>query len=112
MTTKPRTVRNASPANKRRTTARLPKRARVSTTVAAENFTFLEMLVKTRRIASMADALDLAISRLRHMDNRHRLEDATAAYYDSLTPEAQAEEEKLARLLQNSTGGIDFDREP
>lgn len=92
--------------------ARIQNRAKLSTTVAAENFAFLESLVSSGQTDSIAGAVDLAIDRLRRVENRLRLDRATAAYFDGLNPEAQVEEESLARQLLASVGGIDFDFEP
>lgn len=92
--------------------ARGRNRTKLSTTVAAENFSFLETMVSTGRTDSIAEAVDLAIARLRRMENRSRLERATAEYFDGLTAEAQAEEQALARLLHKSAGSVDFDLEP
>jgi hypothetical protein len=85
---------------------------KLSTTVAAENFAFLETMVGTGRTDSIAEAVDLAIARLRRLENRARLEAATAAYFDGLTPDAQAEEQALASQLYQSAGSVDFDLEP
>jgi hypothetical protein len=85
---------------------------KLSTTVAAENFTFLETMVSTGRTDSIAEAVDLAIARLRRVENRDRLGAATAAYFDGLSPEAQAEEQTLAYQLNLSAGSVDFDLEP
>ncbi|HEV2134263.1 MAG TPA: hypothetical protein VGR47_08365 [Terracidiphilus sp.] len=112
MPAKTHPVQKASPAVKPRRGARAKNRTKLSTTVAAENFTFLESLVNTGRTDSIAGAVDLAIDRLRRAENRQQLERATAAYFDSLAPEAQAEETTLAHHLHSSTGGIDFDLEP
>jgi len=95
-----------------RGTARPRNRVKLSTTVAAENFTFLETLVSTGRTDSIAEAVDLAIARLRWLENRDRLGAATAAYFDGLTPEARAEDQTLAHQLHLSAGGVDFDLEP
>lgn len=92
--------------------ARIPNRTKLSTTVAAENFAFLESLVTSGRTDSIAGAVDLAINRLRRSENRQRLDRATAAYFDGLSSEAQAEEEILARRLHTSGGDVDFDLEP
>jgi len=100
-----------SPKNPRMTT-RGRNRIKLSTTVAAENFTFLETMVSTGRTDSIAEAVDLAIARLRRLENRVRLEAATADYFAGLTPKAEAEERKLASLLHASAGSVDFDLEP
>jgi len=49
--------------------------------------------------------------RLRRERHRARLEDATAAYFEGLSANAQAEERNLARWLSDTTRGLDFDRE-
>lgn len=85
---------------------------KLSTTVAAENFTFLETMVSTGRTDSIAEAVDLAIARLRRVENRARLEAATSDYFAGLTPQAQAEEQRLAGLLHSSAASLDVDREP
>ena len=85
---------------------------KLSTTVAAENFTFLESMVGTGRADSIAEALDLAIERLRRVENRARLEAATTAYFAGLSPETEAEETALAARLHASAGSVDFDLEP
>lgn len=85
---------------------------KLSTTVALENFTFLESMVSTGRTGSIAEAVDLAIERLRQVENRSRLEAATAEYFDGMSPEAQTEEQALARQLYRSARSVDFDLEP
>ena len=111
MAAKTRSIRRASPAVVRRTTTSR-NRAKLSTTVAAENFSFLEMLVSTGRTDSIAGAVDLTIDHFRRMENRRKLEHATAVYFDRLTQKAQAEEEKLAEELYFGIRGMDFDLEP
>jgi hypothetical protein len=91
--------------------ARNRNRMKLSTTVAAENFSFLESMVSTGRTDSIAEAVDLAIARFRRVENRARLEAATAAYFDGLSSEAQAEEQLLAEHLHLSTASLDFDLE-
>jgi hypothetical protein len=85
---------------------------KLSTTVAAENFTFLESMVSSGGVCSIAEAVDLAIERLRRAENRARLEAATAAYFAGLRSEAEAEETALAGRLHASAESVDFDLEP
>ena len=105
-------IRSAARVEVSRGTARPRNRMKLSTTVAAENFTFLETMVSTGRTDSIAEAVDLAIARLRRVENRDRLGAATAAYFDGLSQEAQAEEQTLAHQLNLSAGSVDFDLEP
>jgi hypothetical protein len=95
-----------------RAAGRPRNRIKLSTTVAAENFAFLESMVNAGRTDSIAEAVDLAIARLRLAENRARLEAATAQYFDGLSPAAEAEEQSLAGLLHPSASSLDFDLEP
>jgi hypothetical protein len=92
-------------------TERTPNRVKLSTTIAAENLAYLGALVNAGRSGSIAEAVDLAIARLRRAENRARLERATSAYFGGLSAEAHAEERELARQLHSSTASLDFDRE-
>ncbi|MGA2905850.1 MAG: hypothetical protein ABSD98_18650 [Candidatus Korobacteraceae bacterium] len=113
MPTKSKPIRrDASEVRGPHRAARAQKRTKLSTTVAAENFAFLQALVNSGRTDSIAEAVDLAIARLRRAENRAGLERATAAYFDGLAPEAQAEEQRIARQLYLSAGGLDLDLEP
>jgi len=112
MSSREEPIRGAVRVEIPRRTARARNRMKLSTTVAAENFSFLETMVSTGRTDSIAEAVDLAIARLRRVENRARLEAATAEYFNGLAPEAQAEEQALARQLHLSAGSVDFDLEP
>lgn len=112
MPAKAKSIQRGSNTGRPRQTARTPNRAKLSTTVAPENFRFLETLVSTGRTDSIAEAVDLAITRLRRAENRQRLERATAAYFDGLTPPAKADEDAMARQLHRAAGSLDFDLEP
>jgi len=105
-------IRGTSSSESRAKNPRARNRMKLSTTVAAENFTFLETMVGTGRAESIAEAVDLAIARLRRTENRARLEAATTAYFDGLTPEAEAEDRELASMLHSSAASVDFDLEP
>jgi hypothetical protein len=72
----------------------------------------LEDLIEKGDARNLADAIDLTIERLLVYENRERLANDTAAYFDKLSPEAIEEEKQLAEALSKSTKGIDFDREP
>jgi hypothetical protein len=88
------------------------RRAKLSTTVAPENFAFLEAMVGSGRADSIADAVDLALSHFRQLENRARLDRATAAYFEALSPQAQAEERTLAQRFAGTNRDLDFDLEP
>jgi hypothetical protein len=86
-------------------------RAKVSTTIARENFEYLEGLVASGQARNLAQALDLTLHRSRKLENRRRLEQATAAYYDALSPDAQAEDEAWVEAASRAGAEIDFDHE-
>jgi len=87
-------------------------RAKLSTTVAAENYQYLTALVRTGKAKSLAEAVDEAVEQFRRIENRRRLARATSEYFESLTSEELADEQSLAESMSNATAGIDFDREP
>lgn len=111
MSRNPRPARIHVNTRTSRVANRAPNRVKLSTTVAAENLAYLAALVNAGRTGSIAEAVDLAIARLRREENRARLERATAAYFEGLSADAHAEERALARQLYASTASLDFDRE-
>lgn len=112
MPTKETTLKKTRKPSRLRTSVPKRKRSKLSTTVDAENFTFLETMVSRGRTESIAEAVDMAIARLRRSENRARLEAATARYFDGLSEKAHAEESELAHHLHLSSRGVDFDLEP
>jgi hypothetical protein len=93
------------------TTVRLT-REKISTTISSASLSHLEQLIEKGEARTLADAIDLTIERLLVYENRERLANDTAAYFDNLSPEAMEEENQLAAALSSSVKGIDFDREP
>jgi len=87
-------------------------RAKLSTTVAPENYRYLTAMVSSGQASSVAEAVDRVVTRVRRIENRRRLEQATAAYFESLSSEALAEENEMASNLAAAVKGMDFDREP
>jgi Arc/MetJ-type ribon-helix-helix transcriptional regulator len=86
-------------------------RAKLSTTVSSETLQFLERKVASGQAASLAEAVDSAIRRVRQLENRQQLAAATARYFDQLHPRAAAEENALARGQALAASTIDFDKE-
>ncbi len=87
----------------------MPRRHKISTTVASETYAYLQSLVRSARAANLAQALDLALGRLRRADNRARLERDTAAYFEKLSDDAAREEARLEASLDQSAGEFDFE---
>jgi hypothetical protein len=87
-------------------------RQKISTTISPASLSYLQQLVKRGTVQNIAQAIDLAIEQLLVFENRQRLERDTAAYFDNMSPEESAEEQRLASTLSQAARGIDFDREP
>lgn len=86
-------------------------RAKLSTTVSQATYEFLEQMVDSGEVSSMAEAVDRSIARVRQLENRKRLAAATARYFEQLSQEAMAEENALAQDMAAAGSEIDFDKE-
>jgi hypothetical protein len=85
----------------------MARRKKVSTTISPESYAFLRALIRSRKAENLA--LDYVLDEMRRAENRARLEAATTAYYDSLTPEEIEEEDRLAASYASSAGDINLD---
>ena len=92
-------------------TAPKTARAKLSTTVASETYEFLERMVKRGEAATLAEALDASISKVRQLENRRRLAEATTRYFEELDSDVLADENALANDMMSSAKGIDFGEE-
>jgi hypothetical protein len=90
------------------TVARL-SRQKISTTISPAALSYLQRLIEKEEVRNLAEAIDLAIEKLRVFENRERLERDTAAYFANLTDEEDEEEKALESALSQSATGIDFD---
>jgi hypothetical protein len=90
-----------------------PKMARekLSTTVSAETHDFLQQMVNRGEAATLAEALDAVVGRIRRLENRRRLAAATAQYFQDLAPEVAGEERSLTEDLSKVASAIDYDEE-
>jgi hypothetical protein len=86
-------------------------RAKLSTTVSAKTLDYLEDKVASGQAASLAEAVDAAIQKVRQLENRRRLALATARYFGQLEGRATSEEKALAHDLAAAASTIDFDEE-
>lgn len=86
-------------------------RSKLSTTVAPETYEFLEQMVERGEAASLAEALDTSIGKIRRIENRKRLADATVRYFEQLDFHSMAEENALAKDMMSGASTIDFDQE-
>jgi len=86
-------------------------RAKLSTTVASETYEFLERMVERGQAATLAEALDASIRRVRQLENRRRLADATTRYFEHSGSQILAEEDALAKDMMSAANDIDFEQE-
>lgn len=89
----------------------MAQRAKLSTTVSAATYRYLQHKVETGEASTIAEAIDILIAKIRRIENRQRLATATAHYFDELEPRAAAEENSMAADLASAAKGIDFDNE-
>jgi hypothetical protein len=85
-------------------------RQKISTTIAPETLGYLQEIIESGEAATLAEAIDTAVQRLLVIENRERLERDTAAYFENLTEEEDAEERALENALAQTAKGIDVDR--
>jgi hypothetical protein len=87
----------------------MPRRKKLSTTISPEGYAFLRSLIRSGRAESLAQAVDLALEEVRQIENRRKLERATAEYYANASQEAIDEENDLATAFSATAGEIDID---
>jgi hypothetical protein len=87
----------------------MPRRKKISTTISPEGYNYLRSLVRKKRAANMAEAVDLVLQRAREEQTREELERATAAYFDNLTPEEAAEQNEMGEWLSKAAEEVNFD---
>jgi len=96
----------------RHTVNRRPRRQRRTFSLAPEVVDYLEQVRKTQATPSLSAAMEVIVRKHQQAENRARLEQATAAYFESLSPEAVAEERALEGGLSEAAFGLDPDAEP
>jgi hypothetical protein len=85
-------------------------RKKLSTTIGANSYAYLQQLVKAGRAESVGEAVDKAVEVARRLDNRAILERQTTAYFKGLTSKAAAEETDLEDALSAASQEMDFDQ--
>jgi len=93
----------------RASSGRDARRKKISTTVAAESFAFLQKLIEDGKANTLAEAVDLVLNEARRIDNRDRLDRMTAEAYENMSPEAIAENNELEEALTQSIGEMHLD---
>src|ERR1700676_1225846 len=75
------------------------RRQKISTTIDPENGAFLRSLIERGKASNLAEAVDRAVTVARRAEARKKLEEATTAYYASLSGEVLKDEQKLERAV-------------
>jgi len=94
---------------KQRGMVSMATRHKLSTTISAESYEYLESLIRAGRAQTFAEAVDRAIEAVRRLDNRRRLERDTSLYFNTLSAEAASEETELAAALSDAAALVSFD---
>ena len=84
-------------------------RKKISTTIDAGTYAYLQQLIASGRARNLAEALDISMAGLRKQEMRARLERDTAAYFERLSPDAATEEAILEASADLGADEIDFD---
>jgi len=85
------------------------RRRKISTTIASENQSFLKSLIRRGIAATLAEAVDHAVSVARRAEEREKLEAATEAYYASLSDEDMRAENELGMAISAASSLVDYD---
>ena len=85
------------------------RRQKISTTIAPENSAYLKSLIRSGKASTLSEAVDRTVSFARRAEARRRLEAATTAYFDSLSGEDLADENRLGAALADESGRVNFD---
>jgi hypothetical protein len=84
-------------------------RRKISTTVSASTFAYLQSLIERGKARNLAEALDVSMGGLRKAQNRARLARATAAYFESMPREVAGEESRLETASDSNADELDAD---
>jgi hypothetical protein len=87
------------------------RREKISTTIAPENQAYLRSLIKRGKVSSLGEAVDRVVTLARRSAARKKIEEATTAYYASLSGDALKQEQKLEEAVGSVASHVDFDGE-
>ncbi|MGA8014153.1 MAG: hypothetical protein WB949_17110 [Candidatus Acidiferrales bacterium] len=85
------------------------KRQKISTTIGSEGYAFLRTLIKSGKAQNLAQAIDLVLEEFRRIENRQRLDRATAEYYETASQEAIDEGNQFAAAFSATASEIKID---
>ncbi|MFZ3217706.1 MAG: hypothetical protein WA192_16730 [Candidatus Acidiferrales bacterium] len=87
----------------------MPRRRKLSTTISPDGYAFLRGLIRKGKAENLAQAIDLVLAEFRRLENRRKLEQATARYYDEASPAAIDEENSLVAAFDATADEINAD---
>lgn len=92
--------------------ARGRRRQRRTFSLAPEVLAYIEQVQRKQPASSLSAAVEVIVREQQEAENQARLEQATAAYFEKLGPEAAAEERALEIGLWQTASGLDPDAQP
>jgi hypothetical protein len=87
----------------------MSRRKKLSTTISPEGYAFLRSLIRGGKARNLAQAVDLVLAEFRRLENRRKLAQATAQYYEEASQGAIDEENSLAAAFEATAGEINVD---
>lgn len=87
----------------------MARRKKISTTISPEAFAVLKEMIRSHQVKNLAEALDLILAAVARQQNRERLEQMTADYYNNASPEVLAEENEMTDFLSRAATEVMFD---
>jgi hypothetical protein len=89
--------------------SRQVRRKKVSTTISPDGYAQLRGLIRSGKAENIAQAMDLVLAEFRRMENRSKLEQATAHYYEHASQDAIDEENGIAVAFATTAGEMNVD---
>jgi hypothetical protein len=86
-------------------------RQKISTTVAPETGAYLHDLIRQGHARNISEAVDHAVRIARRARSRARLEEATADFYNSMSPADRKADNKLGLAMARASSKVNFDEE-
>ena len=87
----------------------MPRRKKLSTTISPEGYASLRNLIRAGKAENIAQAVDLVLAEFRRIENRRKLAQATAQYYEDASQGAIDEENGLAAAFDATANEINVD---
>jgi len=87
----------------------MARRKKISTTISPEAFAALSEVIRSGKAKNLAQALDYILAAVARQQNRERLEQLTADYYNNASQEVINEENEIANFLVRAAADVIFD---